>query len=632
MSNKNINKDETQNLVSKDNNDVKNNNENDIQNLNQSEKEIHNNNNIKNNFKSLKTNSNLFLYNKLNNKLNEITNENNYLKSEIVSLKNKIINLESDKIVQKHNINDLIQTQNNLLSLKHMIKEKDQIIESLKEQIVSDHKKYNDELRYKESKFDYDLIQSKIQYESAKYKIENYLKIEKYSDALYKKLLQVEEIVNNFNKIEENNMKRQKIEYMNKLNKFKKKMLDFLKKEMNSKESFREQIRLSNLANNLHIQELIKDIEDLNNEVCELLEEKQELKYKIFCLVNDMQTYRKVIDTVILKNSHLEKKFFKKNFSQPLMKFKKFFKDKKNFDTNKNSEEELIEPKIKSNKKLMKLSNSLSLIFNTHNNNKNNIISSQLNKTNELLNSFNANNNITLNKFNSTSYNNFPKYKNNNTNISNCSLIEKQTELIQEKEKYKNYYNFFKEKYNFIKEKYSSIFKIYTEALEKIYNEELSKENNDIFINLNELKNFDFDFEKMNTKQKYFILIKLIKHIAPLICKKEFENNSFAIHALKSQEKFALESSNGKSVSFSTAQNSFDLSLHLSQRYKNYENNKTGSLKIIDKKNRKLNNLFRNKNRHKIFMEFKKNFNIHKIPPLNSIPFNDFYNGPFSSI
>ena len=249
------------------------------------------------------TMNNLLLYNQLKNKILVITEENTYLKSELMSLRNKVNNLESDKICQKNTINDLIQTQNNLLSLKHLISEKDETINSLKEQIIADHKNYNDELRYKESKFDYELIQSKIQYEQAKYKIENYLKIENFSDALYKRVLEMEEIINNFNKIEESNMNKKKIEYINKLNKFKKKVLDFLKDEINCKKDFSQQLQLSNLVNNLHIKELIRDIEELNNEVSELLEEKQELKYKIFCLVNDIEIYRKVIDTVVLKNN-----------------------------------------------------------------------------------------------------------------------------------------------------------------------------------------------------------------------------------------------------------------------------------------------------------------------------------------
>ena len=564
--------------------------------------------------------NNLFLYNQLKNKLSIISQENTYLKSQIASLRNKIINLESDKICQKNNINDLIQTQNNLLSLKHLISEKDQTINNLKEQIISDHQKYNDELRYKESKFDYELIQSKIQYQQAKYKIDNYLKIENYSDALYKRVLEMEEIINNFNKIEESNMNKRKIEYMNKLNKFKKKVLDFLKDEINCKKNFKEQLQLSNLVNNLHIKELIRDIEDLNNEVCDLLEEKQELKYKIFCLVNDIEIYRKVIDTVVLKNNNLQKKLFKKNISSPLINFKTFFSDKKNININSKDNNEIIDPKIKTNKKLIKLSNSLSFIFDKKKKNS----GSQINIKNESLNTFNTTN-ISLNKFNSTSYkhNNFSNFKNK----TNCYLIEKQTELIQEKEKYKKYFEYYKDKFYLIRHKYSSIFKIYNEALEKIYNEDLKNESDEnILINLNEIKNLEFDYEKMNSKEKYFILIKLIKHISPLLCKKEFENISNV------KEKYILSKNSVNLLNFSTDQNSFDMSLHLLKNNLN-EKNTSSSLKIIDKKHKKFSRILRNnRNKQKIFMHFKNYFNIQPIQPLESIPYNDFYNGPFSSI
>ena len=447
----------------------------------------------------------------------------------------------------------------------------------------------------------------------------------------------MEEIINNFNKIEESNMNKQKIEYMNKLNKFKKKMLDFLKDEINYKDNFKEKLRLNNFVNNLHVKELIKDIEDLNNEVCDLLEEKQELKYKIFCLVNDIEIYRKVIDTVVLKNNHLQNRLFKKNTSSPIMEFKKFFKEKKNIKNNFYNE--IIDPKIESNKKLMKISNSLSLLL--EKNKKNNNINSIFNKKNESLNTFNSAS-ISLNKFNSTSYFNSQNNQfmhNNLTDLKNKNsyyLYDKQSELIQEKEKFKKYYEYYKDKYNLIKEKYTSIFQIFDEALEKIFNEDLKKEKNDIFINLNDYKNFDFNYEEMNSKEKYFILIKLIKYISPLIYKKEFENNKFAEKIINVKEKYSLRNNNAKSLSFSTNQNSLDISLKLKKRNicnKYYNGSKkTSSLKIANRKHIKLSNILRNKNKQKIFIEFKRNLHIVPVPPLKSIPINDFYNGPFGSI
>ena len=140
----------------------------------------------------------------------------------------------------------------------------------------------------------------------------------------------------------------------------------------------------------------------------------------------------------------------------------------------------------------------------------------------------------------------------------------------------------------------------------------------------------------MSAKEKYFILIKLIKYISPLIYKKEFENNKFGEQIFNIKEKYSLGNNNTKSLSFSTDQNSLDISLKLKKRnnsniFINGSKN-TRNLKIADRKHIKLSNILRNKNKQKIFIEFKKKFNIVPVPPLKSIPSNDFYNGPFSSI
>ena len=602
----------------------------DINNKTLSHKNQHNKKINKNNkFQDYKINDiNLFLYNQLKNKLSTITNENLQLKKDIMSLNNKIINLESDKVCQKQTINDLIKSQNDLLSLKPIIAEKEQMIQSLKEQIISDHKKFNEEFRYRESKYDYDLIQSKIQYESAKYKIDNYLKIENYSDALYKKVLEMEEIINNFNKLEEDAMNKKKMEYMDKLNKFKKKILDFLKNETNSKENFKKQLQLNNLVNNLHIKELIRDVEDLNNEVCNLLEEKQELKYKIFCLVNDNKIYRKVIDTIILKSNHLKNGLFKKRISSTINDFDQFFNNKEIVKNIRQGRNKLSTLNIKTNNKLMKISNSLSFIFSKYNKKKK-------------LNFYTPN--ISLNKINSTTNHNTVRSSNINDSINNYTnnkdFIDKQIKLIKDNEKYKNYYEYYKDKFNLIIEKYSSIFKIYNKALKKIIKEDLEKENNDIYINLKDLTNCNFDYEKMNSKEKYFILIKLIKHISPLIIKNEFENNTIFEEIFNVKEKYALDNNNAKSLNFSTEQSSFNISSAFGNRYKTntknnniLENKSTGSLKIIDKRHKKLGNIFRNKNKQKILMEFKKYFNINPDFPLKNNQINHFYNSPFSDI
>jgi hypothetical protein len=331
--------------------------------------------------------------------------------------------------------------------------------------------------------------------------------------------------------------------------------------------------------------------------------------------------------------------------SSPTINFKKFFADKnpKSIGVDNSNNKELICPTVKINKKLTKLSNSLSSIFEKGKKTPN------INIKNESLNTFNSDNYSSLNKFNSTSYfnppqkdlksiNNIKEYKKQKLYI----LIDEQIELIKEKERYKKYYEFYKEKVYHMKEKYSLIFKIYNEALEKICNEEIPKDNQNIFININKLKDGNFNFNQMNSEEKYFILIKLIKHISPLVLKEDIENNTFFGQVFNVKEKYALRN-NTKSLNSSTEQNSFDISSKIKNK-KNMHNfektnsslnefNKTNNIKIGDRKHRKLSNLFRNnKNKHKIFMELKYNFNILPDTPLKSIPIKDFYDGPFSSI
>ena len=97
---------------------------------------------------------------------------------------------------------------------------------------------------------------------------------------------------------------------------------------------------------------------------------------------------------------------------------------------------------------------------------------------------------------------------------------------------------------------------MYNDTLERIYNEEIDKEASDIKININDFK--DVKFENMTPEQKYSILIKLINNISPLICKKDFEENSFRNKVLKVKQKYNLIEGVNQSI-FSQTQKSFEI-------------------------------------------------------------------------
>ena len=92
------------------------------------------------------------------------------------------------------------------------------------------------------------------------------------------------------------------------MNNYKRKMIDFLKR--NEKERARNgtQIELNNKLNILHIQELVNEIEIQGVEVEDLLKERQELKFKIMQLNRDLNIYQKVIDILMKKNNAFQNK------------------------------------------------------------------------------------------------------------------------------------------------------------------------------------------------------------------------------------------------------------------------------------------------------------------------------------
>ena len=205
----------------------------------------------------------------------------------------------------------------------------------------------------------------------------------------------------------------------------------------------------------------------------------------------------------------------------------------------------------------------------------------------------------------------------------------------KEKEKFKDLYEFYKEKYEITIKKFKSIFEMYDNTLEKIYNEELNNKNNDISININDFK--DFKFEKMSPEHKYSILIKLINQIAPLICKKDFEENSFRDKVFKVKQKYNIFNIKNKS-SFSKTQNSFELNEKLRNKEKILKSQKGCSISTYispEHKNNEEKKLLNFNKHYSNLLKFTKYNGQNNISQNLKIPrfeykINDIHNGPFA--
>jgi hypothetical protein len=303
----------------------------------------------------------------------------------------------------------------------------------------------------------------------------------------------------------------------------------------------------NNKLNILHIQELIGEIEFQNKEVNNLLKERKDLKIKILNLSNDINIYKIMILILTKKNEDYQKKLkdLYKSISQSNKdKLSLNFQSQKNIlktEKNQSINKEIFDKKLKIYSPLLRNKN---IFFDS-----NYIMSKSKTKKNI----------DDKSKNNTNIYNLLPMTQNLEGIETNVSKI-KTRKLIsekKEKEKYKDLFLHYKDKYDTIIKKFNNIFNMYNDTLEKIYNEEINKEASDIKININDFK--DAKFENMTPEQKYSILIKLINNISPIICKKDFEENSFRNKVLKVKQKYNFIDTVNQSI-FSQTQKSFEIS------------------------------------------------------------------------
>jgi hypothetical protein len=86
---------------------------------------------------------------------------------------------------------------------------------------------------------------------------------------------------------------------------------------------------------------------------------------------------------------------------------------------------------------------------------------------------------------------------------------------LKECEDYKSKYEYYKTKLDKLNNKYGNIMQLFEEVLVKIYEDKNMKYIKNIFINLEDFK--QCNFETLSSEQKYSIIILIIKYLIPLI-------------------------------------------------------------------------------------------------------------------
>ena len=499
---------------------------------------------------------NLNSFQKLKSEISQYQQESNSLRKEIEALKDsnsrlKARNLDLMNLIKAYKTKEtqLLLTEENLKMMKDEY-------ESLKDSILKDRANFRLELREKDNTYNQDIIQTNLRTESLKHQVETFNGIKKLNDILYIKNNELKKNLEDMKCEEQTKLEELEIKYNKKMNNYKRKMIDFLKR--NEKERARNgtQIELNNKLNILHIQELVNEIEIQGVEVEDLLKERQELKFKIMQLNRDLNIYQKVIDILMKKNNAFQNKL--KSINNNSNKNNNNIQEYNSLSMNKNNKNEfrlfnvLTEPEQKSlnanviklkknkyrgythNEKFLKIIKEKYLVKNAHNKN----LNTESNTKNKI--TLNLKENTENKECDDDMKNKSFKYYLENKNKE--KVIEF---LFKEREKYKDSSQFYKNKLDMINTKFSHIIKSYDEILEKIYKEELDKNIENIILNINDFKKFNF--EKMNPEHKYAIIIKLINQIAPLVYKEDLENNMFIKSASNIKEKYRLNSFNASS-------------------------------------------------------------------------------------
>ena len=487
------------------------------------------------------------------------------LKAELALCQQESISLRKEIEVLKSNNSRLTSRNLDLMNLIKVYKEKEtQLLltqenlknirdenDSLKDSILRERTNFRLELREKDNNYNADIIQTNLRTESLKHQVENFNGIKKLNDILYIKNNELKKNLEDMKCEEKTKLEELEIKYNKKMNNYKRKMIEFLKRNEKERAKNGTQIELNNKLNILHIQELVNEIEIQGVEVEDLLKQRQDLKFKILQLNRDLNIYQKVIDILMKKNNAFQHKLKAININNT--------KEYNSLSLNKENKNEprsiniLTEPKddkslninvikLKKNKyrnfthneKFLKIIKEKYIVKNKNKNNKLlNTDSERKNKETLSVKEKIENKDLNEDNINDKSFKFYLNSKNKD------KVIEF---LFKEREKYKDSSQFYKNKLDLINTKYSHIIKSYDEILQKIYKEELDKNIENIILNINDFKKFNF--EKMTSEQKYAIIIKLINHIAPLVYREDLENNVFIKNASKTKEKYKLNSFN----------------------------------------------------------------------------------------
>ena len=364
-----------------------------------------------------------------------------------------------------------LQIENNNKLLTEDQKTKIIRIKDLEDEIIKVTENCKEENRALQKNLESEILYYKGLNETSLSKIYAADKIIKLNETQHNIILKLEDKIDELKTENNDKMNRLQLDHERHYLKLKKQMLDHIKTaQENMSKNNEYNLELNTKFNILYKNQMMNELENQSKQIKDLLKIKERHQKMIFILQQEIKTHKKV-EEILTK---------KKNTYLELAK--------------KNSDSILSENKI-----------------NLLNSNKNN---------NCLTDRNNYNNKSAFHNMNKKEYHDYK------------SLEKIYKELLEDYKEIKNRYETLKDKEKAYNEKYKGIIDLFNEALNKIIEDEDIKNKKNIYINVNELNKGNF--EKFSKEEKYFILVKLLNHLLPLI---QINENEKKLVSLKSNLK-----------------------------------------------------------------------------------------------
>ena len=457
----------------------------------------------------------------LENKIKELKYLNENYKTKISNLENTFNNLENQILNLKLIRQNYLSREEIYQNEKLEVAQKNQKILELEGDIINlklQHEKYKIK---KELEYDTDVTAVKNFYDTNVLKANTSTVVEQTNKLFYEQILKLEEIIYNFKEQQKEKDAQKEVDFENRMNEMKKKMLDYIKEGQKSKQYLsKEQLRLNDKLSIIHKNTLLNELDFQSMQLEDLLKQREHLD-KIICgMKSDIEVHKKV-EKILTKKNKQYTNMIKVLSTKVESKEKEKENEKNKNNNNYNEKYENKHPKNrkfkfwKSNDNFIRITNK-NVIFNEYN--KRNINLESLIKSESCNNDINKENN-----------NKDKKYRKicshlSNTNISIddvdnindiVSLRKELVKRIKETEDYKSKYECYKTKLDILNNKYGNIMGLFEDVLIKIYEDKNMTNIKNIYINLDDFKSCNF--EKLSPEQKYSVVILIINYLLPLI-------------------------------------------------------------------------------------------------------------------